>query len=219
MLLSDELYLTGLKIQWKNIECDSYLKNIEAIRSIDELYFHSPVTFFVGENGSGKSTLLEAIAVAYGFNVATPIRLEAELNVHSSKEDKSENDLLKYGYYYYDNMSVSTVTSMFNVYYDFVNSSRFTPFVMAGFGASVISYDYEKTELTPSGRYYHIEDNDSKSDFAYQVGLGLSFKINRHFIADVMYKYADLGDFKFNWNTNKLEQTEDLISAGVRYTF
>ncbi len=68
MLLSDELYLTGLKIQWKNIECDSYLKNIEAIRSIDELYFHSPVTFFVGENGSGKSTLLEAIAVAYGFN-------------------------------------------------------------------------------------------------------------------------------------------------------
>ena len=64
---------------------------------------------------------LGALSVAYGFNVATPIRLEAELNVHSSKEDKSENDLLKYGYYYYDNMSVSTVTSMFNVYYDFVN--------------------------------------------------------------------------------------------------
>jgi predicted ATPase len=27
-----------------------------------DLYFRSPVTFFVGENGSGKSTLLEAIA-------------------------------------------------------------------------------------------------------------------------------------------------------------
>ena len=68
MLLSDELYLTGLKIQWENIEHDSYLRNIEAIKGIDELQFHSPVTFFVGENGSGKSTLLEAIAVAYGFN-------------------------------------------------------------------------------------------------------------------------------------------------------
>lgn len=68
MLLSDELYLTGLKIQWESIERSSYLRDIEAIRSIDELHFHSPVTFFVGENGSGKSTLLEAIAVAYGFN-------------------------------------------------------------------------------------------------------------------------------------------------------
>ena len=68
MLLSDELYLTGLKIQWDDIERESYLRDIEAVRGIDELRFHSPVTFFVGENGSGKSTLLEAIAVAYGFN-------------------------------------------------------------------------------------------------------------------------------------------------------
>lgn len=34
----------------------------------EQLEFHKPITFFVGENGSGKSTLLEAIAVAYGFN-------------------------------------------------------------------------------------------------------------------------------------------------------
>ena len=68
MLSPNELYLTGLQIQWDNIERDSYLRQIEAIRDIDELEFKSPVTFFVGENGSGKSTLLEAIAVAYGFN-------------------------------------------------------------------------------------------------------------------------------------------------------
>ena len=68
MLLSDELYLTGLRIQWEDIERDSYIREIEALKDVDELSFHSPVTFFVGENGSGKSTLLEAIAVAYGFN-------------------------------------------------------------------------------------------------------------------------------------------------------
>ena len=68
MLLSDELYLTGLRLQWEDIERDSYIREIEALRDMNELSFHSPVTFFVGENGSGKSTLLEAIAVAYGFN-------------------------------------------------------------------------------------------------------------------------------------------------------
>jgi len=38
--------------------------NVPAIRSISELTFDSPVTFFVGENGSGKSTLLEGLALA-----------------------------------------------------------------------------------------------------------------------------------------------------------
>ena len=68
MLDPNELYLTGLKIKWDKIEHNSYLNRIEAIKSLDELTFNSPVTFFVGENGSGKSTLLESIAVAYGFN-------------------------------------------------------------------------------------------------------------------------------------------------------
>ena len=68
MLPSNELYITGLKIRWDSIAEDSYLRNIEAIREINEIRFHSPVMFFVGENGSGKSTLLESIAIAYGFN-------------------------------------------------------------------------------------------------------------------------------------------------------
>ncbi len=47
---------------------DSYLRNIEALKGIERLDFHKPITFFVGENGSGKSTLLEAVAIACGFN-------------------------------------------------------------------------------------------------------------------------------------------------------
>lgn len=40
---------------------------VPTIRSLGELSFDTPVTFFVGENGSGKSTLLEAIALAAGL--------------------------------------------------------------------------------------------------------------------------------------------------------
>jgi predicted ATPase len=37
---------------------------VPAIRTLQSIDVHAPVTFFVGENGSGKSTLLEGIAAA-----------------------------------------------------------------------------------------------------------------------------------------------------------
>jgi predicted ATPase len=40
---------------------------VPAIRSLGELSFDTPVTFFVGENGTGKSTLMEGIALAAGL--------------------------------------------------------------------------------------------------------------------------------------------------------
>lgn len=64
-----QLHIKGFQIDWDVIETDSYLRKIESIAGLDQLEFHKPITFFVGENGSGKSTLLEAIAVAYGFSV------------------------------------------------------------------------------------------------------------------------------------------------------
>ncbi len=63
-----ELFIRGLRIDWNNVDPDSYLHEIPSIKSISELMLEKNVTFFVGENGSGKSTLLEAIAVAFGFN-------------------------------------------------------------------------------------------------------------------------------------------------------
>lgn len=65
---NEQLHIKGLSIDWDKIERGSYLRNIESIAGLDQLEFHRPISFFVGENGSGKSTLLEAIAVAYGFN-------------------------------------------------------------------------------------------------------------------------------------------------------
>lgn len=61
-------FIQKILIDWDKISRSSYLRQIEAIKNLEELEFISPITFFVGENGSGKSTLLEAIAVAYGFN-------------------------------------------------------------------------------------------------------------------------------------------------------
>lgn len=64
----DKRFLRRMRIDWEKVPKDSYLRGIAALRGIEELQFHAPVTFFVGENGTGKSTLLEALAVACGFN-------------------------------------------------------------------------------------------------------------------------------------------------------
>lgn len=61
-------FIQSISINWNRISKDSYLRNIESIRSLRTLPITKPVTFFVGENGSGKSTLLEAAAIACGFN-------------------------------------------------------------------------------------------------------------------------------------------------------
>ena len=63
-----DMFIQKLRINWDTLPKNSYVHNIPAIKSITELQFDKPITFFVGENGSGKSTLLEAIAVEFGYN-------------------------------------------------------------------------------------------------------------------------------------------------------
>lgn len=66
-MLNDR-FIREITLDWNKVDENSYLREIEALRTIDTLTFDHNITFFVGENGTGKSTLLEAIAVAYGFN-------------------------------------------------------------------------------------------------------------------------------------------------------
>lgn len=47
-------FIQGVKIDWTKISADSYLREIEAIKNVDTLAFHKPITFFVGENGRGN---------------------------------------------------------------------------------------------------------------------------------------------------------------------
>ena len=50
--------------EYSSQDKDSFPFDLETVKSLREIQFTSPVTFFVGENGSGKSTVMEAIACA-----------------------------------------------------------------------------------------------------------------------------------------------------------
>lgn len=66
--MDNDLLINGFSINWSDISSNSYLRKIESLKNLNNLFFNKNITIFVGENGSGKSTLLEAIAIAYGFN-------------------------------------------------------------------------------------------------------------------------------------------------------
>ena len=70
---------------------DSFPFTLEIVKSLREIQFSSPVTFFVGENGSGKSTILETIACA-----AESITVGSE----SVRTDKSLAPLRKLAQYF-----------------------------------------------------------------------------------------------------------------------
>ena len=48
---------------------ERYPFNLSAFLQTKSIFFHAPVTFFVGENGTGKSTLLEAICRKCGIHI------------------------------------------------------------------------------------------------------------------------------------------------------
>ena len=64
----NEQFIQSISINWNKVDENSYLREIEIIKTLKKIVFNSPITIFTGENGSGKSTMLEAIAISYGFN-------------------------------------------------------------------------------------------------------------------------------------------------------
>ena len=63
--LSSAMHLQSLTPRpYLESETDEFPFTVPVIRSLSEIKFTAPVTFFVGENGSGKSTVMEALACA-----------------------------------------------------------------------------------------------------------------------------------------------------------
>ena len=59
------LHLKSITVrEFNSHDKDIFPFDLEIVKSLHEIQFTSPVTFFVGENGSGKSTVMEALACA-----------------------------------------------------------------------------------------------------------------------------------------------------------
>ena len=110
-----------------------------------------------------------------------------------------------------------TATSLFlNFYYDFVNSSKFTPYLTAGVGRTWLKVDDFSITIPGVGTF---NDSGSYSDnvFAYQVGAGIGYAVTDSITLDLSYRYFETQKADFDGTEAKLSSHNLLI--GGRFGF
>lgn len=104
------------------------------------------------------------------------------------------------------------IAFLLNGYYDFTNTTAFTPYVSAGLG-------YAKIEINdyniPGSGIPNFSDDDSV--FAYQVGLGIGYAVTDKVTLDAKYRYFATEDAEFD--TSEVEIASHNVLLGVRFNF
>lgn len=102
-------------------------------------------------------------------------------------------------------MTVSSKSYMFNAYLDFMPNYWISPYIGGGIGMSKLELEHD--EVGPASQHW------SKNTFTWQMGAGLTIRLNRCLNIDAGYRYYTLG---------KIEESEVNTHewyAGLRFTF
>ena len=173
--------------------------------------------------------------IGFGYALSDSFRTDVTLNFSQGK-GKQKADKLPTGGISYKikndtkalDAEAGTVTAteknmglLFNGYYDFHNSSAFTPYIMGGVGVN-----RGKMELKFAGKQGN-ENKDftiksgNKTGILYQVGFGANYEVSKDVLIDVGYKlqghtskykfkFKDDEEFKIGSNTYKKDSPFDI---------
>ena len=140
----------------------------------------------LGMDPYSQFTLGGALAAGYDFwpQNMFPLRVELEFAMRGNSETEWS------GIRGTGDMTFNSTTLLANVYYDFHNSTAFTPYVGAGLGLAFnyFGVDWKYHNGTPGGSI-----DDRQTNFAWQVGAGVAYSFTDNMAVDVAYRYLDLG--------------------------
>lgn len=136
-------------------------------------------------------------AIGYGFEM---YRLEVEIGWWANGFNRIQGVTTDPG------GDMTSLSLLFNSYFDFSNQSPWTPYIGLGIGLANVSVD----GLTFPG----VQD-DTSAVFAYQLSAGIGFDISENVVLDLSYRYyatqdAAINDADFPYATNS-------FSLGVRF--
>lgn len=143
--------------------------------------------------------------IAAGYAYGNNIRVEGEVTYQRNDLDKlslGAASLALTG-------DVSNTALLLNGYYDFANSSPWTPFISAGLGVAQVNINDLNV---PGSGLPNTDDKDTV--FAYQVGAGVSYAVSKEVSFDVKYRYFATSDPEFD--TTSTEYSSHNIYAGIR---
>lgn len=160
---------------------------------------------------------------AVGYAMRNGLRIEGEISYRENDLDSFDIDTVTTGGATFSGTAVavpltgdiSSLGFMANAYYDFYTGSNWVPFVGGGLGVAIVSVDVNSFGGVSS------TFDESDTVFAYQLGAGLGYRVNRHSKIDVSYRLLGTSDPEFSDGVDTLE-TEYLnhsIMVGYTYTF
>jgi opacity protein-like surface antigen len=186
-----------------------------------------------------KGTVGGGISVGYDFNrrYSIPIRSEIEYALFSQvKATKNTyGNFEGYNTYWSTKQTFQIQTLFINAYYDFRNSTDFTPYLGAGIGMSFINvkannYGIQENYPNPQDADHHSSPGSkTTTNFAWNVGAGISYDFNDYVALDLGYRFAGLGSARTKtaldsdgdpWvrgKTNNIYMHQ--ILSGLRLTF
>jgi len=154
------------------------------VNFVPKLKFNANANTWAQQQDPGYAILGQ---VGYGFG---KVRLEGEIGWRQNEINKYRDDFGAAK----ANGNISGVSIMGNVYYDFVNSSKFTPYIGGGIGGIDVNFDNLKAGGVPV-------TNDGDFQFAYQAIAGVSYAVNEQLSVKADYRYLGTTDGNFNTST------------------
>lgn len=163
-----------------------------------------------------------AIGGAIGKKINQNIKVEAEISYKDNDADSLTitNSGQLNGLSAKASGDVSALSFMANAYLDaknigiFTENNPFSPYIMGGVGYAKLDADVN------SGGVKIV--NDSATAFAYQVGAGINYEINKNVTVDVGYRYFATNEVSMKDSINepfKTQYKNNLILASVSYSF
>ena len=155
-----------------------------------------------------------ATTFAGGVNFGM-FRVEGEIGYQINEIDRVTGG----GYSYNANADAYCLSFLANGYIDFVNRSPFTPYISAGIGIANVGVESDDDYYYCDGYYCYDSDyyDDDDTVFAYQLGAGVAYAINKNMTLDLKYRFFATEDP--NLYRSEAEFKSHNIYFGFRYTF
>lgn len=184
----------------------------EMLNSPFYVAFRSGISNLETKNFDNFNTVM--VAPAVGMHLNEFFRTELEYNYNTHYDEGLTID------YYYDpffdegrkeTAEIRMDTISVQVYADIPSKTNFTPFLNAGIGITRTETEYN--DEGPNDIYKVV---DGETTISWNVGAGISAKINDSLTLDAMYRYTDFGRVSDLLDT---DMTANKFMIGARYRF
>ena len=155
-----------------------------------------PPEYYSRAGSKGQVAL--GLAIGYDFKQAydVPIRTEFEYTWRGKHEKYKTTET--------DGDTIDITTKLgaqsffLNAYFDIYNSTPVTPYIGAGLGLARVSGEYEDNQREVGLGNHPMNPNpfktsETKTNFAWNIGAGVAWKITDLISMDLGYRYADFG--------------------------